>query len=172
MLADNSDDIQGDNKLDVVGSRPVSDVWKLYTKLHDQRKAICTIYKREFAYLGGTTNLRNHLSSKHSMLSSQDVETAMTKCRKSSTLDGFVRPTRCSEVRAKNISDRVTHMIVQDPRPIHIVECNGFCDLMKYLEPGYVLPSRKQFTTDINFKHAMCKQRLKEKLGEKAVLYL
>jgi len=28
-------------------------------------------------------------------------------------------------------------MIVQDLRPIWIVECNGFRDLMKYLEPGF-----------------------------------
>ena len=61
-----------------------------------------------------------------------------------------VRPKRCSEARAKNI----IHMIVQDPCPIYIVECNGFHDLMNYLEPGYILPSREQSTTDINFKHA------------------
>ena len=35
MVADNSDDIQGDNSLDVVGSRAVLDVWKFCMKLHD-----------------------------------------------------------------------------------------------------------------------------------------
>jgi len=41
---------------------------------------------------------------------------------------------------------------------------------MKYLEPGYTLLSRKQFTLDITLKHATCKQCLKEKVGEEAVL--
>jgi len=33
----------------------------------------------------------------------------------------------------------------------------------------YVLQSKKQFTTDINLKHATYKQHLKEKLSEEAV---
>ena len=162
MASDKSD-------LGAVGNRTVSDVWNFYKKLHDRRKAMCTICKKEFAYLGGTTNLRNHLVSKHSTLYCPDVETTTTESRKASTLDGFARPAKCSEARAKNISDRVTHMIVQDLRPIRTVECNGFRNLMKYLEPGYVLPSRKQFTADVNLKHATCKQRLKERLSEEAV---
>ena len=63
------------------------------------------------------------------MLYSPEVETAMIKCRKLSTLDGFVRPMKCSKVCAKNISDRVTHLIAQDLRPIRIIECNFFRDL-------------------------------------------
>jgi len=45
MAADNSDGIQGDSTLGAVRSRPVSDVWKFYMKLHDWRKAMCTICK-------------------------------------------------------------------------------------------------------------------------------
>ena len=158
-----------DDKDGAVGNKIVSDVWKFYTKFHDRRKAVCTICKKEFAYLGGTTNLRNHLASKHSTLYCPDNEMTMTENRKTSTLDGFVRPAKCSEARAKNISDRVTNMIVQDLRPIRTVECDGFRNLMKFLEPGYVLPSRKQFTADINLKHATYKNHLKEKLREEAV---
>jgi len=102
------------------------------------------------------------------MLYSPEVDTDI-KCRKSSTLDEPVRPMRCSEAHAKDISDRKSQMIVQDLRPIQIVECNGFHDLIKYLEARYVLPSRKLFTADINLKYAMCKKCLKEKLGEEAV---
>jgi len=76
MTADNSDDIQGDNSLGAVGSRPVSDVWKFYTKLYDRRKAMCTICKKD---LGGTTNLRNHLSPKHLMFYFLDVENSCDK---------------------------------------------------------------------------------------------
>jgi len=101
------------NNLGVVESKPVSDVWKLIRSFMIKGK-LCAIFVRK-NLCTWLTNLWNHLSS---MLYSPNVETAMTKCRKSSTLDGFVRLTRCSETRAKNISD----MIVQDLRPIQTVD--------------------------------------------------
>ena len=59
-------------------------------------------------------------------------------------------------------------MIVKDLRPIRTVECEGFHNLMNYLEPGYVIPSRKQFAADIIFKHTKCQEVLKEHLKNKA----
>ena len=56
-------------------------------------------------------------------------------------IDDFVRRTKCSEIREKNITDRVSQLIVQDLRPIRIVECEGFRSLLSYLQPGYTLPS-------------------------------
>ena len=34
-------------------------------------------------------------------------------------------------------------MIILDIRPIRIVECPGFRDMVSVLEPGYVMPSRR-----------------------------
>ena len=51
-------------------------------------------------------------------------------------LAGFIRLAKCSDAHMKNITDRVTPMIVQDLRPIYIVECDGFHNLISYLEPG------------------------------------
>jgi len=48
---------------------------------------LCALYV--IAYF--RVDLQNHLSSKHSKHYSPDVETAMMKYRKLSTLDGFVR---------------------------------------------------------------------------------
>ena len=141
----------------ISGNRKVSDVWEYFEKVADTKKAMCTICNKEFAYLGGTTNLCNHITSKHALNYCPDI-------KKKNTLDGFLRPAKCSDARMKNITDRVTQMIVQDLRPIRVVECDGFRDLISYLEPGYVLPSRKQFTADINLKHARCKEVLKERL--------
>ena len=42
---------------------------------------------------------------------------------------------------------------------------------MKYVKPCYVVPSRNQFTADINLKHATYKQRLKEKLGSSIYIF-
>ena len=48
-------------------------------------------------------------------------------------IDDFVRQTKRSEIRAKNITDRASQLIVQDLRPIRIVECEGFRSLLSYL---------------------------------------
>ena len=59
-------------------------------------------------------------------------------------------------------------MIVKDLHPIRSVECEGFRSLMNYLEPGYVIPSRKQFAADITLKHTKCQEVLKEHLKNEA----
>jgi len=147
-----------------VPGKKVLDVWDYYQKIDNRKKPCVTVVcSKEFAYLGGTTNLRNYLMSKHWRQYKPDVEASTIESRKKSTMDDFVRPAKCSDTRAKCITDRVTQMLVTDLRQIRTAECNGFRSLMKYLEPGYSLPCRKQL------QHATCKQRLKEKLGEEAV---
>ena len=153
------------SELSISGNRKVSDVWEYFEKIADTKKAMCRICKKEFAYLGGTTNLRNHLTSKHTF---HYFPERRPESKKSTTLDGFIKPAKCSDARMKDITDRVTQMIVQDLRPIRIVECDGFRNLISYLEPGYALPCRKQFTADINLKHARCKEVLKERLKKEA----
>ena len=152
---------------DVYSNRKISDVWKYFTKTPDKKKAICSICHKELAYSGGTTNLRDHVSSKHPLQYFPAGKTATGS--KTTTLDGFVRPSKCSEARAKGITDRVSQMIVQDLRPIRLVECEGFRNLLSYLEPGYTLPSRKQFNMDINHKFEACKDKLKKCLEAEAL---
>ena len=148
-------------------NRKISDVWKYFTKTPDKKKAICSICHKELAYSGGTTNLRDHVSSKHPLQYFPAGKTATGS--KTTTLDGFVRPSKCSEARAKGITDRVSQMIVQDLRPIRLVECEGFRNLLSYLEPGYTLPSRKQFSMEINHKFEACKDKLKKCLEAEAL---
>ena len=38
-------------------------------------------------------------------------------------------------------------MIVADVRQVHIVECEGFRNLLSMLEPGFVMPSRKTISS-------------------------
>ena len=79
-----------------------------------------------------------------------------------------MKSSKCTEARAKGITDWVSQRIVQDLRPIRIVECEGFQNLLSYLEPGYTLPSRKQFTVDITDKFEMCKEKPKNRLEDEA----
>ena len=63
-------------------------------------------------------------------------------------------------------------MIIQDLRPIRIVECEGFRSLLSYSEPGYTLSSRKNFVSDINHKFKMCKGKLRTRLEQEALCVL
>ena len=111
-------------------SRKISDVWKYFTKTPDKKKAICSICHKELAYSGGTTNLHDHVSSKHPLQYFPAGKAATGS--KTASLDGFVRPSKCSKACAKGITDRVSQMIVQDLRPIRLVECEGFRNLLRY----------------------------------------
>ena len=43
-----------------------SDVWEYFHKLpNDSKHVKCEVCDKKFAYLGGTTNLRTHLTSVH-----------------------------------------------------------------------------------------------------------
>ena len=127
---------------DIFSTHKVSDVWKYFTKMADKKKAICSICKKALAYSGGTRNLCEHLSSQHSLQNFSAGSGKTTTGNKTITsLDGFVKCSKCAEAHAKGITDRVSQMIVQDLRPIRIVECEGFQNLLSYLEPGYTLPS-------------------------------
>jgi len=84
---------------DATGKR-VSDVWKHFIKSADRKKAVCTICDKELSYLGGTTNLRDHLEAKHAL---QYCATSKPTTGRTTTMDEFVRRTKYSEARAKNI---------------------------------------------------------------------
>jgi len=106
-------------------------------------------------------NLRNHLASKHWRQYKPEIDMSTVEGRKKSTLVDFVRSAKCSDTHARCITDRVTQMLVTDLRPIQTVECDGFHSLIKYLELGYTLLSRKHFTANFTLEHATCKQCLK-----------
>ena len=73
------------------------------------------------------------MSSKHPLQYFPDSKTPTGS--KTTTLDGSVRVSKCSDARAKSVTDRVRQMIVQDLWPIRLVECEGFWNLSSYLEP-------------------------------------
>ena len=49
-----------------------------------------------------------------------------------------------------------------------MVEGEEFRGLISYLEPGYTIPSRKHFSSTIQHKHALGKEKLKLKMKEEA----
>ena len=135
-----------------------SDVWKYFEKT-ESSKAKCTLCFKQLSYRGGTTNLRDHLTSQHPLNYKHQPGS-----KKQATLDLFSKPRRCPESRAKEITDRIVNMLALDLRPVYMVECEGFREFLACLEPGYTVLSRKLITGMIRRKHEVCKERLCEKL--------
>ena len=88
---------------------------------------------------------------------------------KQTSLDSVLKPRQCSESRSREITERVINMIAMDMRPIRMVECKGFKELLSFLEPGYTLPSRKHVRDIIQYKHDLGIKQLREKLSKEAV---
>jgi len=65
-----------------------------------------------------------------------------------------------TKARTEKITRMITNVIVGDLRPINLVEGKHFKALVSYLEPSYVLPSRKTFTKQIDGRYDESKTNL------------
>ena len=65
----------------------------------------------------------------------------------------FAHSIVCSQARSKAITELVAGVIIKDLRPISFVDGEGFQKLMKYVEPGYCLPSVTYFTKLIEHRY-------------------
>lgn len=90
----------------------------------------------------GTTNLHNHLESKHP---SSVAECSGKEAGKKQLTLGDCK--KCPPKRAKNITVRVAEYIARNLRPISTVDGRGYQQLLQYIEPGYKVPSRPFVTT-------------------------
>ena len=118
---------------------------------------------KDFAYRGGTSNLRNHLRDVHKInLTADDTSSANKK--QAGGIAAFFKPAKISSVRAASCGDRIVEFVCRDLRPISIVTGEGFLSLMHFLEPGFVVPSATQVTKLIRRKHEAGLKLLIEKL--------
>ena len=143
-----------------------SDVWSYFEKVDDGKKAKCSLCSKVLAFCGGTTNLREHLTSKHPFQYEAKRNSKATRPfqAQQGKLDTFVKQRNCSESRATEITERIADMIVLDLKPIASVEGEGFKELMNCVEPGYTCPSRKKIAKILARKHDVGRERLKLKL--------
>ena len=93
-----------------------SDVWKWFNKCSDTSKVECTLCKKIIAYRRGTTNLRNHLLSKHPLTYKPVSAGTQT------TIDTVIKHQYCSQPKAEEITQRILLMIALDLRPVRMVE--------------------------------------------------
>ena len=91
-------------------------MWDHFKK--KDKTAICAQCKKELAYCGGTSNLRDHLLRIHPLKHTpENVSSAM--------MDTFVSKMVCIEGHAKKITNLIAEMLVLDLRPVATVEESG-----------------------------------------------
>jgi hypothetical protein len=72
----------------------------------------------------------------------------------------------CTPERSKIITEMIAKVVVGDLHPIAMVDGSHFQNLVRFLEPGYVMPSRPQITKVIEQQHATLKERIKSEFTE------
>ena len=138
-----------------------SDAWQYFKKV--ERNVICTLCKGKFAYLGGTSNLRDHLQRSHAAVYAHDSEQPK--------IDSLIKVKKCSPVRARMLDNMIVRVTVHDLRPARMVEGRGFHELMEYCEacePGYTVPSRKHISKLMFDRFVRGKTLLADKLQSDA----
>ena len=61
--------------------------------------------------------------------------TLLVSTRTSISLETFVQ--KCSDARAKLINELIVDVVTMDIRPPAIIDGEGMCSLLLYLDPGY-----------------------------------
>ena len=97
--------------------RRKSPVWDYFTKNGD--KILCTLCSIQLANGGGTSNLINHLKSKHVEEARKCFvgSTEKVDVKKQTTMAAFVDLRRCSADRAGQITNLIAQFITRDLRP-------------------------------------------------------
>ena len=117
--------------------------------------AIASCNKRELKYCGNTTNLGNHLKSKHLSIyrtsglsndrNTRDRENDDTGSSQGKIVNAFITKLPSSSKKAKQLTDAVGYFIAKDMQPISVVQGSGFKHMLYCLEPRYQVPHRKTF---------------------------
>ena len=119
----------------------------------------CKLCDQVLADGGGTTNLLNHLQSRHpeEYKRCRSPESQKSSSKQTS-LSGIFKT--CTAQHAASISDRIADFVAMDLRPLSVVEGQGFKRLLNFVEPNYTVPSRTHITTLCRRKYLSAKEQL------------
>ncbi|XP_049320146.1 E3 SUMO-protein ligase ZBED1-like [Astyanax mexicanus] len=115
----------------------------------DRTVTICKHCKTRIAYASGnTSNMTGHLRRHHPSVSVKGRRGEPAK--KPFTISAaFKQPLAEDTAKAKSISKAIGIFIAKDMQPYSVVEGEGFRNMIKVLEPRYVMPSRRYFGTNV-----------------------
>ena len=171
-------------------SRKRSSIWTFFTTAENTKFAKCSVCLKEVPRGGHstksytTTNLVNHLKSKHPEEYKNYEELKVTKEKEINIKDrqsygnettlkqvtlpearDLLKPWDINDHRAKSIHIKIAEMIALDCQPYSLVNDVGFKALVRALEPKYLIPSRRYFCETV-IPEMVCtmESRIKSKL--------
>ena len=132
-----------------------SAVWSHFKLVNDDKDAKCTICGSILKY-NSTTSLNYHLNVSHSA-----VLQAASGSQSQPTITTALGRRVCDSTKAEGITQRICNMITTDLLPINVVDGQGFREVIKYIEPGYNIPSRTTSTSRVEASYARKKAEFK-----------
>lgn len=146
-------------------------VWKFFDKLDSGKKVKCRLCAKELLHNTSTTGtMVNHLKHVHPMqysnsISSPSESSATAKDQTKVTSFFSAASTTCSKSKSDKITSLIADLIVGNVLPLKLVDDTNFKNLINFLEPKYVVPSRKTITAVIERKYDSIHDDLKMKLA-------
>lgn len=144
-------------------TRKKSFSWKYFNIITigaDKGKAQCNLCNTICANeCGSTSGMIRHLKRKHGI--DGDLESDSTEPKQMKLEASMKLPLPVDSKRAKAISSKILGFVVDDLKPLDIVNGKGFRALIEYLEPRYSMISRTHLTEKLlHDKYCECKQAL------------
>ena len=131
-------------------------------------KVFCTIKDckhLEIAYNGNTINILHHLSQHHPQQNAEYL--GLSSPTPQSSITSFIgKKMALTDTKAKQISQRIVDVIVEDLRPMSIVEGTGFTKLMATVASNYPLATADYYTQEVNNRYATAVSAVKVKLAK------
>ncbi|KAM3867730.1 E3 SUMO-protein ligase ZBED1-like [Diretmus argenteus] len=133
-----------------------SPMWDYF--IADGNTVRCKLCDAALQYTSSTSTMMYHVKNKHpgAMCEAGGAQPKIT-----SMFGGR----QCDARRSENVTQLVHRMIEKDMLPISVVQCQGFIELINYLEPQYEMPSRDTVTKRIEKHYKVKKEELHVKLA-------
>ncbi|XP_060761951.1 E3 SUMO-protein ligase ZBED1-like isoform X2 [Neoarius graeffei] len=135
-----------------------SAVWNHFKLVDSGKEAKCSLCNAVFKYNSSTTSLSYHLNNVHAAV----LQGASAPDQP--TITAALGRRACDDRRMEGITERICSMIERDLMPLSTVASAGFQELIRFLEPGYNIPSRGTVTSRLEARYKKKKSELKTML--------
>ncbi|XP_041468262.1 E3 SUMO-protein ligase ZBED1-like [Lytechinus variegatus] len=135
-----------------------SKVWEYFAKTSDS-SVKCKLCDIVYKYTGGsTTTMNSHLVKKH-------PNTVTAPDQRQGPITSFFK-TPPTPRRSEEITECIVSLVAKDGLPISCVEGEGLRGLIRTLEPGYTMPTRRTVTNRLKALYDVKRNSVRELLGE------
>ena len=115
--------------------------WKFFEQAQGATFALCKLCRKKISTTGGgTSNMNNHLKGQHA----EEFQRAKNDANAANRQDRQGGDGGSGGEGAINADHyQIVKFIAKDMQPFSVVEDEGFQELIKYVTPSFVMPSRK-----------------------------